>query len=147
RDVRSPSTSPSATSALVATSVAVSNARISILVNRDKPALPFAVGELHGSARRGENPFPGLGPLHEDDRVVEVRLEIPPLRGRDAAEAEQVEVGDLDAAAVAVADGEGRARHGPLDAEGAAGAAHEGRLAGTELPGARDHVTGLKAGG
>jgi uncharacterized protein (DUF1330 family) len=82
-----------------------------------------------------------LRPLHEDHRVLEVRLEIPPLGGRDAFEAVEVEVGDLDAVAVvAVADRVGRARHALAYAERAARAADEGRLPGAELPRDGDHV-------
>src|SRR6185436_15252215 len=82
RDERSPSTSPSETSALVATSVAVSNARISITENRDKPAPFSAMLEPHSDAYRRQNSFPRFGPLDEDDGVIEVRLEIAPLRRR-----------------------------------------------------------------
>src|SRR5439155_5656264 len=78
-----------------------------------------------------------LGPLDEADRVFEVRLEVAPLRRRDAPEAEEIEVRDVRIARVAVADGEGRARHVRSDAELAAGAADEGGLAAAEL--ARDH--------
>src|SRR6266851_7496954 len=83
RDVRSPSTSPSETSALVATSVAVSKARISIAANRDKPQ-PFfvAVLEPHLGPCRRKNSGSRLRPLDEDDRVVEIRLEVAPLRDR-----------------------------------------------------------------
>ena len=86
RDVRSPSTSPSETSALVATSVAVSKARISIAVNRDKP-LPFFVAmlEAHLDPRSRQNTGSRLRPFDEDDGVVEVRLEVSPLRRRDTA--------------------------------------------------------------
>jgi hypothetical protein len=48
----------------------------------------------------------------------------------------EIEVGDIRAARIAVADREGRARHGNLDPERTARAAHEGRLPGAEL--ARD---------
>ena len=74
-----------------------------------------------------------LGPLDEADRVLEVGLEIAPLGRRDALEAEEVEVRDVRVAGVAVADGERRARDRCGDAQGAAGAANEGRLAAPEL--------------
>jgi hypothetical protein len=90
REARSPSTSPSATSALVATSVAVSNARISIAQNRDKPGAARAMLEAHGGARRWQRASSRFRPFDEDDRVVEVGLEVSPLRRRDIAEAEQV---------------------------------------------------------
>src|SRR5712691_3562523 len=98
RDIRSPSTSPSETSALVATSVAVSKARISIVMNRDKPP-PFfvAVLEPHLDARLRQNPFSRFRPLDEDDRIVEVRLEVPPLRRRDAAKAKEIAMRHIDA--------------------------------------------------
>src|SRR5439155_6718899 len=108
RDVRSPSTSPSSTSALVATLVAVSNARITIVLNRDKPDVAAAVLESHGRPRGRENAGTGLGPLDEDDRVLEIRLQVPPLRRRDVAEAEEIEVRDVDAPPVPVADRERR---------------------------------------
>ena len=86
-----------------------------------------------------------LGPLDEADGVVEVGLEVAPLGGGDAGEAVQVEVRDVDAAVVAVADRERRARDRLGDAERPAGAAHEGRLAGAELARDADHVAGLQA--
>ena len=51
-ETRSPSTSPSETSALVATSVAVSKARINIAANRDKSAALLVVLEDDFDARR-----------------------------------------------------------------------------------------------
>src|SRR5439155_13670259 len=83
-----------------------------------------------------------LGPLDEADRVLEVRLEVAPLRRRDALEAEEIEVRDVRIARVAVADGEGRARHVPGDPELAARAADEGGLAAAELAGHRDDIAG-----
>src|SRR5205823_3271039 len=90
-------------------------------------------------ARRGEELVRvRLGPLDEDDRAVEVRLEVAPLGRRDALEPEEVEVRDENAALVAVPDRVRRARNRPLDAEPPAGAADEGRLAGAELAGDGD---------
>ena len=101
--------------------------------------------QTHREARRGQDALARLGPLDERDRSVEVRLEVPPLRRRDAFEAVEVEVRDLDAlAVVAVADGVGRARHALAHAERAAGAADEGRLAGAELARDGDDVAGCE---
>ena len=74
-----------------------------------------------------------LGPFDEADRVDEVQLEVPPFRRRKALETEEIQVRDVRVSRVTVADGEGRARHGDFDAERAAGAADEGRLAAAEL--------------
>src|SRR2546423_13135244 len=97
RDLRSPNTSPSETSALVATSVAVSKARMSIVPNRDKP-LPFfvAVLEPHLDARHRQDARSRLWPLDEDDRVLEVRLEGPPLPRGKAPKAKKGERGHGD---------------------------------------------------
>jgi hypothetical protein len=118
----------------------VSKARISIAANRDKAAPFFAVLERHLDARSGNDSGPRLGPFHEDDRIVEIGLEVPPLRGRNAPKAEEVEMRDVDAAGVAVTDRVGRARDRNLDAERAAGTADEGRLSRTELAGDGDDV-------
>ena len=89
-----------------------------------------------------------LGPLDEDERVLEVRLEVGPLRRRDRGEAVEVEVGDGDVAAlVAVTDGEGGAGDRRGDAERTTGAADEGRLAGAELAGHGDDVSDLETDG
>jgi hypothetical protein len=124
----------------------VSNARISILVNRDKPSAAVAVLEQDGDTRRRQDAFARLGPFDEDDRVVEVRLEVSPLGRRDLAEAEEVEVRDVDAPVVAVTDGEGRARDRLRDAEGAARAAHERRLPRAQLARDGDDIAGLEVG-
>src|SRR4029078_10856361 len=89
----------------------VSKARISIALNRDKP-LPFfaAVLESHLDPRGRKDTGAGLRPFDEDNGVVEVRLEVPPLRRRHAAEAKEVEVRHVDASLVAVADRVRRAR-------------------------------------
>src|SRR2546422_11141827 len=147
RDVRSPSTSPSGTRASVATSVAVSKARISLAANRAKP-LPFfvAVLEAHLDPRSRKNSCSCLRPLDEDDRVVEVGLQISPLRCRDAAETEEVEMGDVDASLVPVADGVRRARDRSLDAERTACAPDERRVARTELSGDGHDVAGTQVG-
>ena len=146
REVRSPSTSSSETSALVATSVAVSNARISIALNRDKPRPTVAVLEPDAQTRRRQDAGAGLGPLDEHDRIVEVRLEVPPLRRRDVAKAEEVEVRDVDATVVPVTDRERRARDRLRHTERAARASHESRLARAELARDGDNVTGLQVG-
>jgi hypothetical protein len=70
----------------------VSNARISIDVNRDKPKVFAAVLQAYAGSRRRQDPLSGFRPFDEDDRVLEVRLEIPPLRRRDALEPKEIEV-------------------------------------------------------
>src|SRR5439155_14813240 len=85
--------------------------------------------DAHGRQRAGRR----LWPLDEADRVHEVRLEIAPLRRRKALEAKEVEVGDVGVGGIAMADGEGRARHERRHAESPAGPAYEGRLAAPEL--------------
>src|SRR6476646_9010390 len=91
--------------------------------------------QTHREARSRQDSLPRLRPLDERDRPVEVRLEISPLRRRDALEPVEVEVGDLDAVAVvAMADRVGRARHALSYPERGARAADEGRLPGAELP-------------
>src|SRR5437660_12873832 len=109
REARSPSTSPSSTSALVATSVAVSNARITIELNGDKPDLAAAVLEPHGGADRREHAGARRGPRDEDDRILEGRLQGAPRRRRNGAEAAEIEVRDVDAPPVAVAERDGGA--------------------------------------
>src|SRR4029078_4473682 len=97
--------------------------------------------QTHREAGRRQDSLPRLRPLDERDRTVEVRLEISPLRRRDALEAVEVEVRDLDAVAVvAIADRVGRASHALTYAECAARAADEGRLPGAELPRDSDDV-------
>ena len=91
------------------------------------------VPQPHTDARRRQDAVSRLGPLDEDDRVLEVRLEIRPLRGRDAGEAEEVEVGDVGLALIAVPDRVRRARHRGGHAEGPARTADERRLARPEL--------------
>ena len=51
---------------------------------------------------------PRLGPLDEDNGVLEVRLDVPPLGARHRLEAVEVEMGDLDSTRVYVADRVGR---------------------------------------
>src|SRR5438128_4903025 len=91
RDTRSPRTSPSATSALVATSVAVSNARISIRDRHDSRIAP-AVLDADGEPRRRERALPRLRPFDEHDCAVEIRLQVAPLGGREPAAPVEIEV-------------------------------------------------------
>src|SRR5437879_4556508 len=99
-------------------------------------------------AGRRQHALAGLRPLDERDRVVEVRLQVAPLRRRDARVAVEIEVGDDDAVTrVAMADRVARARDALADAERAAGAADEGRLARAELARDRDDVAGCEAAG
>src|SRR5215218_3268083 len=157
REERSPSTSPSQTSALAATSVAVSSASIStaegvferrvVRLQADQPTCARSVPKMHGRTRRWERARARLRPFDEDDRVLEVRLEIAPLLRRERVKPVQVEVRDVQAAVVAAADRERRARHRPVDAERAARTPDEGRLAGAELPGNRNDVARLQRRG
>src|SRR5919206_1256685 len=138
RDRRSPSSSPSRTRAVEATSVAVSKARINTAEDAFEQGLlgslevdhptRLSVGEPCPHPHRRKAVAGRLGPLDEDDGAVEVRLEGAPLRRRDALEAEEVEVRDGDASLVAVPDRVRRTRDRPLDAERAARTADEGRL-------------------
>jgi hypothetical protein len=104
--------------------------------------------EPYADADWRQNSLPRLGPLDEDDRVVEVRLEIAPLRRRHhLLEAKEVEVRHVDSALVPVADGVRRARDRTFDAERAGGAADERRLPGAELARDRDDVARAQVGG
>jgi hypothetical protein len=97
--------------------------------------------QTHRVARRRQDAGPRFGPFDEHDHVVEVRLEVSPLRRRDSREAVEVEMGDLDAGGVvAVTDRVRRARDALAYSERGARAADEGRLAGTELAGDGDDV-------
>jgi hypothetical protein len=110
------------------------------VVNRDKPRPAVAVLEVDGDAGGRQHAGARLGPLHEHDRIVEVGLEISPLRSRDVAEAKEVEMRDVDTRVIAVADGEGRARDRLRDAECTGCAANERRLPGSELAGDSDDI-------
>src|SRR4051812_6775599 len=101
---------------------------------------PVHVRQTYRDPQGRQHTGRGLGPFDEADRVLEVRLEVTPLRGGDALEPEQIEVGDIRVSGIAVADGEGRARHMCGDTERAAGTADEGRLAAPELSGDGDDV-------
>ena len=98
--------------------------------------------EHEGDARRWQGGEARLGPLDERDRVVEVRLEITPLRGTEPDEAVEIEVGDRRRPPIEMADREGGARHRLLDPERPAGSPDEGRLAGAELAADEDDVAG-----
>jgi hypothetical protein len=78
--------------------------------------------------------------------VLEVRLQVTPLRRGKALETVKIEVRDVGAAGIPVADREGRARDRDLDAERPARAADERRLAGTELARDGDDVAGAQPG-
>jgi len=94
----------------------------------------------NGRARRGQDARAGLRPFDENDRVVEVRLEVTPLGVRELREPVEVEVRDVDVAVVAVADGVRRARDRLRDSERAGRAADERRLPRPELSEDRDDV-------
>jgi hypothetical protein len=89
--------------------------------------------ESHLNPRSWQNTGARLGPFDEDNGIVEVRLEVSPLRRRDAAEAKEVEMRHVDPPPVAMSDRVRRARDRSLNTERAARTAHEGRLAGAEL--------------
>src|SRR3954467_3266072 len=103
RDGRSPTSSPSRTSATDASGVAVSKAKSSMhpfyqrllgRVDVDDPVSLVVMLQPDAHPRLGQRPLPRLRPLDEGDRALEVRLEIAPLRRREALEAVEVEVGD-----------------------------------------------------
>ena len=98
--------------------------------------------QLNARAGRRERVGAGLGPLDEDDGTVEVRLEIAPLGGREAAEAVEVEVRHVHDSRVAMPDRERRARHARRHAERPRGTADERRLPDAELAGQEDDVAG-----
>ena len=108
---------------------------------------PPACSSVTVDARRRKHCGAGLRPLDEHDRVLEVRLEVSPLRTGNAREAVEVEVRHVDVAGVAVADREGRARDRRRHAQRATGAAHERRLARTELTRDADDVADDEAPG
>jgi hypothetical protein len=96
--------------------------------------------EPHLESRRRQDACSRLRPLDEDDGVVEVRLEVTPLRRGNTAEAKEVEVRYVDATLVPVTDGVRRARDWSFDAQGTARTADERRLARPELAGDRHDV-------
>src|SRR5215211_2905934 len=157
-ETRSPSTPVSPTRATVVTEVAVSNASVSIGVNDvdqrlvvarddDQSTVAIDVPQTHLRGCRRKRSRSGLGPFDEADRAVEVRLEIAPLSGRNAGKAVEVEVADVDGAAVAVPDGERRARHALRDPKSACGAADERGLPDTELARDEDDVADAEHAG
>src|SRR6188474_2588877 len=106
-DARSPTTFPSRTRALVATSVAVSNARIStcknalfqgffVALQHDQSTRLPHVLQTHARLLGRKESGSGLRPFDEDDRVLEVLLEVSPLRVRHTLEPIEVEVGDVN---------------------------------------------------
>ena len=88
-----------------------------------------------------------LGPLDEADRIVEVGLDRAPVRLGDPGEPVEIEMRHGYATLVPVADRVGRARHGRFDAERAASATDERRLARPELAGDGDDVAGPQMNG
>src|SRR5204863_6067132 len=102
---------------------------------RDQSMCGVHVGQTYRDPHRWERTGRGLGPFDEADRILEVRLEVAPLRRRETLEAEEVEMRDLRVARVPVADREGRASDRRRDAERPARAADEGRLAAAEVAG------------
>ncbi len=128
----SANTSPCALMQAVATSVAVSNERITNRVEQlrivasklDQPSIALSDPHRHGQPRFGQHAGAGHGPLDKTDGVLEVRLQVGRLLDRHARRPVEVEMGDpAPAGGVEVADRVGRARDGPLDPERTAGAA------------------------
>src|SRR5262245_5219571 len=104
--------------------------------------------QTHREAGSRQDALPRLRPLDERDRPLEVRLEVSPLRRRDAVEPVEIEMRDLDTVpVVAVADRVGGTRDALENAERAARAADEGRLARAEFAGDGDDVAGRKPPG
>lgn len=101
----------------------------------------------HRDARRGDRSGTRLGPFDEHHRVVEVRLDIAPLRRRHSLEAVEIEMRDRDVALIAVGDRERRARDRTVEAERTASAADEGRLPRAEVTRDRDDVSETKIPG
>ena len=77
----------------------ISTAKVSVALEHDRRARARrrARSRTRQRAAGGSAGSGRLRPLDEDDGVVEVRLEVAPLRLRDAREAIEVEVGDGDA--------------------------------------------------
>src|SRR5207248_1637703 len=91
----SPKRFPSATSATVATEVAVSKASVTIgedpteqrslgTGEHDHSMAPVRVSQARVDRRRRQHAVSGLRPLYERDRVLEVRLQIAPLGRGDS---------------------------------------------------------------
>ena len=118
-----------------------------MVVDGDEPPVPPGVLEAHLGPRRWEATLARLRPFDEHDRAVEVRLEVSPLALGDVLEAVEVEVRYGQPACVGVADRERGARDRAGDAERAAGAAYERRLAGAELAGHQHDVARVEARG
>ena len=109
------------------------------MIRRSSGATCSSTRETRGGGKDGQA---GVGPLHERDRTVEIRLEITPLRGAEPDEAVEIEVGDRRRAPIEMADRERGARHRLLDPERPAGSPDQGRLAGAELAADEDDVAG-----
>ena len=101
----SASTSPSRHRQAVAVSVAVSSESSSkgvqqtriVAGQRDQPSIALQVVDVHRDTRIRQQPGPGVGPLDERDRILEVGLEVGPFLDGEAARAVEVEVRDADA--------------------------------------------------
>jgi hypothetical protein len=98
------------------------------------------VPQTDGHPRQGQEACARFRPFDEGDGVLEVALQISPLRVRHAVEAVEVEVRYGHPTFVEVADRVRRARHRPFDAERVRRPADKRRLAGAELAGDGDHV-------
>src|SRR5215207_341222 len=146
---RSPSTAPSRTRAHVATEVAVSKAKIVLILELDRDAAARLVDVLqsHGRPYRRQPRARVLRPLDERNRAIEVRLEVAPLLRLERDHAVEVEVRDGNGCLVAMADRERRAGDRPFDAERAAGAADERGLARAEVSRDGDDVAGAERDG
>src|SRR6478672_1881087 len=127
--------------------VAQSKDKIVCGLDRDTAMRLVDVLEGHRGAHRREPGARVLGPLDEGNRAIEVRLQVAPLLGAEKADAVEIEVRDRHGRRVAVADRVRRARDRLPDAERAAGAAHERRLARAKVAGDRDDVARPEPGG
>ena len=116
----------------------------SIVTSRASP--PRCASRTRAHDRSAVTAVRDLRPLDERHTVGrEVVGQQRRVLGAEVAEPVEVEVRDGHAALVALADRERRAGDAPAHSERTAGAAHERRLAGAELPGDQHDVAGLAA--
>src|SRR6266498_3021014 len=87
------------------------------------------VPQTDGRPRHRQEASARFRPFDEGDGILEVVLQVPPLRVRHAVEAVKVEVRNRRTSLVEVADGVRRARPGLFDAERAGRAAAKRRPA------------------
>src|SRR5262249_32612426 len=133
---------PPVTAATAPAEVAQSKAKIVCGFDADTAMRFVDMRESHRCAHRGEPGARVLRPLDKGNRAIEIRLEVAPFLGAETSDAVEVEVRHRNGALVAVSDRIGGAGNGLPDAERAAGAADERRLAGAELARDGDDVAG-----